>query len=329
MRIDQAHLPWIKGSIIGLVLSTIAYVIYAMATPGGPKGDTWIGLGFGVAGTAMIVFAGVLGGRRKMITLRVGPLSAWLKGHLYLGALSLPMILFHGAFAFGGTLTTVLMWLLIVTVFSGIVGAILQHTIPSIMTREAGVSEATHGQLEQRLQNLRWDALQLMQQVVGKAEPELVKRAKAFAETDSEPSPWRSPDVLDWEAQHLRKEIKAVAEGRPALDHDPTTEEKAHLMQFYRNAVAPYLDDPHNASGEARAMRRELDAALVFDIQRAQHEELDPVFHRLQEICGAVRDLLRQRWLHAWLHGWQVVHIPISVGLMVLMIAHIFMALRY
>jgi len=47
------------------------------------------------------------------------------------------MILFHGGFHFGGTLTRVLMWLLIITVFSGVFGAALQHYIPRMMTSDA------------------------------------------------------------------------------------------------------------------------------------------------------------------------------------------------
>jgi hypothetical protein len=48
----------------------------------------------------------------------------------------LPIILFHGGFHFGGTLTRVLMWLLIFTVFSGLFGAVLQHYIPRVMTAD-------------------------------------------------------------------------------------------------------------------------------------------------------------------------------------------------
>ena len=57
-----------------------------------------------------------------------------MRGHLWLGLLSLPLICFHAGFRFGGLLTTVLMILLIVVVASGIFGAALQHYMPSIVT---------------------------------------------------------------------------------------------------------------------------------------------------------------------------------------------------
>src|SRR5260370_7192360 len=59
-----------------------------------------------------------------------------MRGNLWLGFLALPMILFHGGFHFGGTLTRVLMWLLIITVLSGVFGAALQHYIPRGMTTD-------------------------------------------------------------------------------------------------------------------------------------------------------------------------------------------------
>ena len=55
---------------------------------------------------------------------------------MWLGLLALPMILFHGGFHFGGTLTAILMWLLIITVASGVYGALLQNSIPKKMTSE-------------------------------------------------------------------------------------------------------------------------------------------------------------------------------------------------
>src|ERR1700742_4620442 len=72
-------------------------------------------------------------GRNRVPTWRLGRAKSWMRGHLWLGLLALPMILFHGGFHFGGTLTRVLMWLLIITVASGVDGALLQDSIPKKM----------------------------------------------------------------------------------------------------------------------------------------------------------------------------------------------------
>jgi hypothetical protein len=59
-----------------------------------------------------------------------------MRGHLWLGLLSLALILFHGGFAFRGPLTGVLMALFFIVTGSGIAGALLQHYLPAVLTAE-------------------------------------------------------------------------------------------------------------------------------------------------------------------------------------------------
>ncbi len=136
MRMDETHRTWSIASFAILGASVAIYIRYAFESPQGPRGGSTIGLTFGIIGFAFMLFAGLLGARKRVPTWRIGRAQAWMRGHLWLGFLSLPMILFHGGFHFGGTLTRVLMWLLIFTVFSGVFGAVLQHYIPRVMTSD-------------------------------------------------------------------------------------------------------------------------------------------------------------------------------------------------
>ena len=70
--------------------------------PGGPRGGSAIGLTFGIAGYALMLFAGLLGARKKVPIWRLGRAQTWMRGHFWLGLLSLPLILFHGGFRFAG-----------------------------------------------------------------------------------------------------------------------------------------------------------------------------------------------------------------------------------
>ena len=117
-------------------MSLAIYVPYALSAPQGPLGGSAIGLFFGIVGFGFMIFAALLGARKRVPVWRLGRAQAWMRGHLWLGVLSLPLILLHGGFHFGGTLTRVLMWLLIITVGSGIFGAALQHYLPRIMTTD-------------------------------------------------------------------------------------------------------------------------------------------------------------------------------------------------
>lgn len=134
MIIDRTHRPWI-GATAGLfLLAAILYTSYATRSSEGPRGGSAAGLIFGVAGYALMLFAGLLGARKKVPTVRIGRASTWMRGHLWLGLLSFPLILFHGGFAWRGPLTAVLMLLLTIVILSGITGAALQHYLPRIMT---------------------------------------------------------------------------------------------------------------------------------------------------------------------------------------------------
>jgi hypothetical protein len=134
VRIDHTHRKWLAASLIILGVATAVYIPYALHSPSGPSGGSAIGLTFGIVGSSFMVFAGLLAGRKKVPVWRLGRAQTWMRGHLWLGLLSLPIILFHAGFRFGGPLTSVLMVLLIIVVGSGIFGALLQHYLPNVMT---------------------------------------------------------------------------------------------------------------------------------------------------------------------------------------------------
>jgi len=70
--------------------------------------------------------AALLGARKRVPTWRVGRAQAWMRGHLWLGFLALPMIFFTEDFIRRHAHARP-DWLLIITVFSGVFGAALQH----------------------------------------------------------------------------------------------------------------------------------------------------------------------------------------------------------
>ena len=136
MRIDRTHRPWMAMSAGALLLAAIGYGWYAAKSPAGPRGGSGVGLTFGIAGYALMLFAGLLGARKKIPTLRMGRAQTWMRGHLWLGLLSVPLILFHAGFAWRGPLTAILMWLLFAVIASGIAGALLQHFVPAMLTSQ-------------------------------------------------------------------------------------------------------------------------------------------------------------------------------------------------
>src|SRR5437762_11324143 len=89
MRIDRTHRASAFASLAMLVVSAIVYVIYALHAPQGPRGGSAIGLLFGVIGFNFMIFAALLGARKRVPTWRLGRAQAWMRGHLWLGLLAL------------------------------------------------------------------------------------------------------------------------------------------------------------------------------------------------------------------------------------------------
>jgi hypothetical protein len=79
------------------------------------------------------VFAALLGVRKKLPFLPVGNVQRWLRGHIWLTLLTIPLILLHSGFRLGGPMTTTLMVLYAIVMVSGIYGLILQHKLPTMM----------------------------------------------------------------------------------------------------------------------------------------------------------------------------------------------------
>src|SRR2546426_7467478 len=105
-----------------------------MRPPQGRSGGSVVGIAFGIIGSAFMAFAGLLGARKKFPVWRLGPAQTWMRGHLWLGLLSLPLIVFHGAFRFGGSLSPALMGLLVIVIWSGVFRAGLPHYMPRMVT---------------------------------------------------------------------------------------------------------------------------------------------------------------------------------------------------
>jgi hypothetical protein len=137
MRIDRTHRSWVIADLVAFAAAAFAYVVYALRSPSGPRGGSALGLTYGIAGYALMLFAGLLGARKKVPIWRIGRAQTWMRGHLWLGLLSLPLILFHSGFAFRGPLTALLMTLLFIVIASGVAGAIFQHYLPRIITTRA------------------------------------------------------------------------------------------------------------------------------------------------------------------------------------------------
>jgi hypothetical protein len=316
MRIDRTHRPWALASALLFALSAAIYVPYALSSPQGPRGGSAIGLLFGGVGFAFMLFAALLGARKRVPVWRLGRAQTWMRGHLWLGLLALPMILLHGGFHFGGTLTRVLMWLLIITVGSGLFGAALQHYLPRMITTDVPL-ETIYAEISNVRSSLREEADRDVESICGsiglsKSVDNSGQRAGGFTAL----RPISAPPTSSGVAVAAAAEILLLSE-----------EESAPLRRFYLDEMRPFLESPKlRRSRLANTVKaRNAFSGLRTLLPVAAHSRLDD----LQDICDEARQLLRQERLHRWLHGWLLLHIPLSLALILLGAIHAVMALRY
>ena len=92
MLIDRSHRSWAVISVVILGIATGVYVVSAMTSTTKPSGASLMGLAYGVVGSMMMIFAGLLAARKKVPAWRLGSAQFWMRGHIWLGTLSfLPM----------------------------------------------------------------------------------------------------------------------------------------------------------------------------------------------------------------------------------------------
>ena len=326
MRMDRTQRGWAMGSLGILAISAVVYIFYTFESPQGPRGGSAIGLAFGIIGFAFMIFAALLGARKRVPTWRVGRAQAWMRGHLWLGFLALPIILFHGGFHFGGTLSRVLMWLLIITVFSGVFGGALQHYIPRVMTSDVPL-ETIYDEIGHVRSLLREEADRAVESVCGslgvsKSSSGEMRRAGGFTAMRS----------MAASAVPLRTSAAVSAGASAAVAAAPeiillSEAESGPLRRFYLSEMRPFLEQPRHRGQRLGddAKASSTFAGLRTLLPAAAHVTLDD----LEDICDEARQLTRQERLHRWLHGWLLLHIPLSLALILLGAVHAVMALRY
>jgi hypothetical protein len=323
---DKTQRGWALASLIILVISAVAYAVYAFASPQGPRGGSTVGLTFGVIGFGFVLFAALLGARKRFPTWRIGRAQAWMRGHLWLGFLALPMILFHGGFHFGGTLTRVLMWLLTITVFSGVFGAALQHYIPRVMTSDVPL-ETIYDQIGRVRTLLVEEADRAMEFLCGS-----LGLSKHSNEQGQRAGGFTALRTMAASAVPLRTSAAVSAGASAAVAAAPeiillSEEESRRLRRFYMSEMRPFLERPKQRG------RRLADAAKAGSVFAELRTLLPPPAHStltdLEDICDEARQLTCQERLHHWLHGWLLLHIPLSLALILLGAIHAVMALRY
>ena len=298
MLIDQTHRQWLWGSVIGLAIGLAIYIPYAHFTIGGARGGTMLGIFYGIVGFGLMVFAGLLSLRKRFPVWRMGRTSSWMRGHLWLGLISYPIIFFHSGFSFGkGTLTWWMMFIFTIVILSGIFGAILQHYLPKVMTKQVPY-ETIYAEIP-------------------------VIRGQLLDEADVKVAEVTGIQMSSSAVTSAAEESGGVIVTLVQMEEDVRNE----LTRFYNQELRPFLE---KAGGKGCEIAdRTNSVALFANLKTLLPDEIHPVIADLESICEEKRQLDHQIVLHRLLHGWLFIHAPLSLALIIMGAIHAVIALTY
>ncbi|MCI0460588.1 MAG: hypothetical protein L0Z62_26845 [Gemmataceae bacterium] len=290
MLIFHGQKAWFILTVLLAVATLGSYFWIARTTPGGVTGGSIPGLIYAIVGTLMMIFAGLLSAVRKFPRTRLPPRKWWLKGHIWLGLLSGLLIACHSGWSWGGILEKILWAVFLIVLLTGIYGLALQQFLPRLLAARIP-TEAPYEQIPYIVTVMRRKADALVQKVCSSPD---------------------DPMSLEGSTLHVSRFLNT----------------QTQLQEFYEKQVRTFLVAGYDRSSP---LANPLQAEAIFDKLSAftTGGELHDLVDQLRSLCDERRLLGEQERLHHWLHSWLFVHIPLSVLLAFLTLAHAVIALYY
>jgi hypothetical protein len=382
MRIfNRAHVSWFIFVLLATGAAVVLYVanfapdrlpagIHVPAafiqTPSEHRsvGGTPLGLIYGAISLSIFVFAALLGLRKKVVLWRIGNLQRWLRAHIWLTLLTIPLVILHSGFRLGGPMTTLLVVLYAIVMVSGIYGLALQHQLPRLM-KERLPAETVYEQIPHIRAQLYTAATKMRDSFkpaspaktdAGAPAPSAAKavtagstpmastsadlstpaaRAKTGVGSTITAATVSTPAAIAAQAVEAPAQpvtppptalTKPAAVTAPAAPaNDPASE--TALVEFLEQQILPYLVARRGDRFRLGKSRYSDDLFRFVKLRVA--EAYRSRVEEIQAWCDERRMLDLQTRLQHWLHGWLFVHTPISFLLIMLTAWHAFVTLFY
>lgn len=291
-------------------------------------GGSLPGLTLGIVAAVIIAFEMGLWPRKAFRRMRLIPVKYWLSAHIWFGIACLPMAIIHSGFHWGGWLSTLLILSLVATVVSGALGLAMQNVIPKQLLKQIP-GETIYGEIENISRSVVQEADQLLNSTCGTRDAVMTQQLGVGELT-------RFRELLGDEPEVQMTRMIVIGAPREAgrrrdgyQENRVTTaaqDDSRSLWNAY-DELKPFLldgstscrvfGDPSRASGWFTMLRQ----ACSADAER--------VIGPLERLTEQRRQFNLQKRLHGRLHAWLPFHIGLSIGLCVLLAAHIIFALRY
>jgi hypothetical protein len=303
-------------------------------------GGTPLGLIFGSISFGIFIFAGLLGLRKKIPLWRVGTVQRWLRAHIWLTLLTIPLVILHTGFRLGGPMTTLLVTLYVIVMVSGIYGLTLQHYLPRLMNERLSTETVS-----EQIPFIRAQLCEAAEMTRARFAPIEAAKTTAPATRSLIPAgdPKSTPAALVTSAAGQAVSAPAnrtthfastagtataakAVEVAPLESGDSASE--TILVDFIDRQVLPYL---RAGDGKRRRLGNPRYSDDIFRMLKLRvAAEYGPHIEEIQAWCDQRRMLDVQTRLQHWLHGWLFIHVPLSYLLIFMTAWHAFVTLfRY
>ncbi len=285
-------------------------------------GGSAAGISCGIAAGVVIAFEMLLWPRKFLRRFRFIRARHWLLAHVYFGLASLPLAILHTGFHWGGNLPTLFIVLFILTIFSGVYGLILQNVLPRFMLRQVP-AETIYSQIEFVSARTVDDLHGALRVACGASPFEQPADAIEQAEEDADGGKPGASAVIVGAVREVGR-----VRGRTISTATLTAAKEDHktLWVAFRE-MQPYLIEGKQVRSP---LRDDLDAQRWFiALRKSCHPGSEQVIALLEQARNQRRQFDVQRSIHRWLHAWIPFHVGLSVAVTILLIAHVWTALKY
>jgi hypothetical protein len=263
-----------------------------------PAASSWYGVLLGITGGLIVFFEMAIWPRKKLRSWKLGRTRLWMKLHVWLGLVCLPVIVVHTGFGFGGPLAAFTLILFLLVTASGIWGLVLQQWLPEKLLAEVP-NETVASEIGFVADVHTAEAMQLVETLTT-APPEF--------------------DAFDPRAA---AGVRVVARGEPLVSGRSAGE----LHLFRDTVLVPFLQgEATRRSPLVSRTESERRFALLRDTLPLAAA---PAVERLEELADLRRQWDSQSRVNMWLHGWLILHLPLSVAMTGFMVIHAVRALKY
>lgn len=282
---------------VSLILSIGSIAAYIWHDPiGVANGGSWLGYTLGTISALLILWLLWFGIRKRRYARASSSARGWLSAHVYLGTSLIVIAFLHSGFQVGWNIHTLTLVLMLLVIFSGFFGVYAYLRFPSLMTRNR--ADSTRQAMLDEIRELDQQALQIADKV-DKSIHDTILGSIQHGQLGG--SVWAQLTAKDDSAVALSKLKDAV------MNADPGKASKS-------------------ASGQTMVMMVDFLANQANDGQSEQLRRLIDLVTRKRSLASRVaRDIQLQAMMEIWLY----IHVPLSLGLLGALTAHILSVFFY